>query len=78
MTIFYTSGTTGAPKGAIGTHRNICSNIMTVAYRGAMKQLCRGVTPVLLGGKRPHAVTLVPVPFFHVTGCHLDHGSWRI
>src|SRR5438046_2847934 len=25
-TIFYTSGTTGFPKGALGTHRNICTN----------------------------------------------------
>ena len=69
-TIFYTSGTTGQPKGAVGTHRNLCSNIMTVAYRSAMKQLCRGVTPAMLGGKKTAAITLVPVPFFHVTGCH--------
>ena len=69
-TIFYTSGTTGVPKGAVGTHRNICSNIMTVAYRGAMKQLCRGITPAWLGGPKPHPVTLLPVPLFHVTGCH--------
>lgn len=69
-TIFYTSGTSGTPKGAVGTHRNICSNIMTVAFRGAMKQLCRGVRPALLGGEKPHPRSLVPVPFFHVTGCH--------
>ena len=69
-TIFYTSGTTGVPKGAIGTHRNICTNIMSVAYRGAVRQLCRGVTPVWLGGPVPHPTVLVPVPFFHVTGCH--------
>ena len=69
-TIFYTSGTTGTPKGAVGTHRNILSNIMSVAYRSALKQLCRGATPVSLGGEKPHTVTLVPVPFFHVTGCH--------
>ena len=69
-TIFYTSGTTGTPKGALGTHRNICTNIMSVAYRGAVRQLCRGVTPVWLGGPVPHPTVLVPVPFFHVTGCH--------
>ena len=69
-TIFYTSGTTGTPKGAVGTHRNLIANIMTVAYRGAVRQLCRGETPVWLGGPQPHPVTLVPVPFFHVTGCH--------
>jgi long-chain acyl-CoA synthetase len=69
-TIFYTSGTTGAPNGALGTHRNICSNIMTAAFRSAMRQLCRGLTPAVLGGERFFATVLVPVPFFHVTGCH--------
>jgi long-chain acyl-CoA synthetase len=69
-TIFYTSGTTGAPKGAVGSHRNILSNIMSAAYRGALKQLRRGATPASLGGAKPNTVTLVPVPFFHVTGCH--------
>lgn len=69
-TIFYTSGTTGAPKGAVGSHRNLIANIMTAAYRGGLRQLCRGVTPAWLGGPQPHPVTLVPVPFFHVTGCH--------
>src|SRR5689334_8553082 len=31
-TIFYTSGTTGFPKGALGTHRNITTNVMSLAY----------------------------------------------
>ena len=60
-TIFCTSGTIGVPKDASGTHRNICSNIMKVAYRGAVRQLCRGVTPVWLGGPVPHPTVLVPV-----------------
>ena len=30
-TIFYTSGTTGHPKGALGTHRNLTTNILTSA-----------------------------------------------
>ncbi|HWT51347.1 MAG TPA: AMP-binding protein, partial [Caulobacter sp.] len=34
-TIFYTSGTTGKPKGAIGTHRNVNSNIFATAAASA-------------------------------------------
>jgi acyl-CoA synthetase (AMP-forming)/AMP-acid ligase II len=30
-TIFYTSGTTGRPKGALGTQRNICSSVLGLA-----------------------------------------------
>ena len=33
-TILYTSGTTGKPKGALGTHRNMMSNIMAAAILG--------------------------------------------
>src|SRR3954454_21797536 len=29
-TIFYTSGTTGKPKGALGTQLNICSNLLSL------------------------------------------------
>ncbi|WP_067133937.1 class I adenylate-forming enzyme family protein [Microtetraspora malaysiensis] len=66
-TIFYTSGTTGRPKGALGTHRNLGQAPMTVAY--AMMRA------TLLAGKDPaettsaERVTLLAVPLFHVTGC---------
>ncbi|MEV0588929.1 AMP-binding protein [Nonomuraea sp. NPDC050310] len=66
-TIFYTSGTTGHPKGALGTHRNLGQSPMTVAF-GLMRA-------VALSGKDPgeasavRRVTLLTVPLFHVTGC---------
>ncbi|MFP4513322.1 MAG: class I adenylate-forming enzyme family protein [Acidimicrobiales bacterium] len=68
-TIFYTSGTTGVPKGAVGTHRNIC----TITANGQYA-LARGA--VLAGNElpppteRPQAGRLLSVPLFHVTGCH--------
>jgi long-chain acyl-CoA synthetase len=66
-TIFYTSGTTGAPKGAVGTHRNSTATIMAAGYAVAQAALRRGeATPALDAAKR---VTLLAVPFFHATGC---------
>ena len=44
-TIFYTSGTTGKPKGALGTHRNIVSNIMASGSSVARSYLRRGEQP---------------------------------
>ena len=35
VTMFYTSGTTGHPKGAVGTHRNAISNLMNLFFAGA-------------------------------------------
>ena len=64
-TIFYTSGTTGAPKGALGTHRNMMSNIMTGGYSGARSALRRGETPP----DPVPRVTLTVIPLFHVTAC---------
>jgi long-chain acyl-CoA synthetase len=54
--IFYTSGTTGFPKGAITTHENFLSNAET----------CRRALYVAPAGLR----TLISVPLFHVTGCN--------
>jgi long-chain acyl-CoA synthetase len=67
-TLFYTSGTTGKPKGALGTHRNICTNLMSSAFSQARGVLRRGHQ--LPSGPTPPAATLLSVPFFHVTGCH--------
>lgn len=70
-TIFYTSGTTGTPKGAFGTHRNICGNVMSVRYSAAREQLRQGASLAeLLANPAPPGAILVAVPFFHATGCH--------
>jgi len=69
-TIFYTSGTTGKPKGALGTHRNIVSNIMASALSAARTYLRRGETPPTPDPAAPQKGTLLSVPFFHATGCH--------
>jgi long-chain acyl-CoA synthetase len=67
-TIFYTSGTTGKPKGALGTHRNIATNVMTTAAATARAFLRRGEAPPD-PTNAPQRVTLLAVPLFHVTGC---------
>jgi long-chain acyl-CoA synthetase len=68
-TIFYTSGTTGKPKGALGTHRNICSNVGTSAFVAARGLLRRGEAVPIPMPDDPQKIGLLVVPLFHVTGC---------
>jgi len=68
-TILYTSGTTGKPKGALGTHRNMLSNIMAAASSAARNFLRRGEMPPMPDPNAPQRVSLLSVPFFHATGC---------
>jgi long-chain acyl-CoA synthetase len=55
--IFYTSGTTGFPKGAMTTHENFLTNSET----------CRRVCSLPMDSSLRN---LVSVPLFHVTGCN--------
>jgi long-chain acyl-CoA synthetase len=57
--IFYTSGTTGFPKGAMTSHENFLANTEN-AFR------CIGIDKA----EGPSLATLVNVPLFHVTGCN--------
>ena len=66
VTIFYTSGTTGHPKGALGTHRNLVTNVMSSGYCAARTTLRRGETPA--SPPEPKRALLV-IPLFHVTAC---------
>ncbi|MGQ7830823.1 class I adenylate-forming enzyme family protein [Altererythrobacter sp. Z27] len=64
-TIFYTSGTTGHPKGALGSHRNLTTNIFSTAYAAARSVMRRGEE---LPAPAPK-VGLTVIPLFHVTAC---------
>jgi len=55
--IFYTSGTTGFPKGAMTSHENFLSNVETCIR-------CLSLP------RQPGMRTLISVPLFHVTGCN--------
>jgi long-chain acyl-CoA synthetase len=67
-TIFYTSGTTGKPKGALGTHRNIVSNIGALGIASARSFLRRGEPIPAPDPTAPQRAALLSVPFFHATG----------
>jgi acyl-CoA synthetase (AMP-forming)/AMP-acid ligase II len=55
--IFYTSGTTGFPKGAMTTHENFLSN-------------CETCVRCLFAPPGAEMRNLISVPMFHVTGCN--------
>lgn len=69
VSIFYTSGTTGHPKGAVVSHRNIISNMFNSASAQARAFLRRGEAPPAPDPTAPQKSYLVSVPFFHATGC---------
>ncbi len=68
-TILYTSGTTGRPKGALGTHRNMTANVLTSGIAAARNFLRAGQPlPESDPHKLPQRSSLLVVPLFHATG----------
>jgi long-chain acyl-CoA synthetase len=74
LTIFYTSGTTGRPKGAVGTHRNMVTNLMSLFFLNTRGSLRFGSSLLDESSTDPadrvQPAMLLSVPLFHATGCH--------
>ena len=78
--IFYTSGTTGRPKGAISTHRSMVANLQNTVFMLAANATI--AAELSSGGPADPApaasapsgsaqqVALFTAPLFHVAGCH--------
>jgi long-chain acyl-CoA synthetase len=66
-TIFYTSGSTGHPKGAVSCQRNIISALLSWELDARAAALAAGVE---LPEPETQPATLLAVPLFHATGSH--------
>jgi long-chain acyl-CoA synthetase len=86
-TIFYTSGTTGFPKGAQLTHRGSVHNVMNLGFMATASAMAEAKAAAA-AGRAPQApaasppVFMAPTPLFHVTAnncllqpCTLAGGS---
>jgi long-chain acyl-CoA synthetase len=75
-TILYTSGTTGRPKGAVGSHRNHCTNALNVLLQArASAWLAAGGPPPAPAPDAPQPGTLLAYPLFHIAGLNGMYGA---
>lgn len=64
--LLYTSGTTGRPKGAINTHRNVIAGLGLQSFHGLRLASLSPPDPAA-----PPVCQLVTSPLFHVSGLHM-------
>ncbi len=70
MCIFYTSGTTGFPKGAQLTHRGSVHNLLHIGFMLDIRKgvaAARGIDMEALEAAGPQPCVMAPTPLFHVT-----------
>lgn len=73
--ILYTSGTTGRPKGAVNTHRNVIAAVGISFFHGARMMMLNPPPP---DAAPVTPCQLVTYPLFHVSGLHMGAIAFMI
>lgn len=68
--IMYTAGTTGEPKGAMASHRNICQAIYNFELAAIAAAMCNGEAITKMLERGFPSKTLLAIPLFHISGCY--------
>ncbi len=69
VTLFFTSGTTGFPKGAVSTHRGVLSALANWGFNAALR-IATGTLEAPEEDPEFQPSLLMPLPLFHVAGSH--------